>query len=379
MSGRQITLLDMLDLKKILLTFALSATMFLGAGYSVSVWLNSPIEDTISIEPPVKISEASPEPSPSLAPVVIAQEEQEEPVEQKERLDAMHRRLSIKAEKYKEWAMKQTDEYEWVGSKCNGLFWNTIFVMVGGWAPITEAQSLETKGKWNFHPARDCLPAKVAGARTGALSTIDELNLTALTLHFYREKNTQGILDLIAYGEGHNWYMGESVDEETAWRETKMKDNLKNTLYNIRKKLSGENLPEGLAEWQMPPFNLKGEKAFAAGFEIFTRMQVRGAASAEDIGWFRYYSAREPRNGFLQAVYAQITDNYFRSALDIGLNNKYFPQDRLPSTKDRCEEFLFRIEQNSPGFKPCPPAKIHSGIDLLLLNGIVNGKFALNS
>jgi hypothetical protein len=374
---KQVTLFQMLDYRKIVAFFSI---LFFIMGVSTASYLlfrtepqekllAKAVEDaalqpdpTVTPEPAQDISTdnaAPPEGVEQQAPV-------DEETERRAALESMHKKMQSKAIRYKKLIAKQTDEYEWIGSKCNGLFWNSLYSTLGGWAPITEAQS--SPGKWEFHPSKSC-----KGKETS--STINELNLSALLLYAYKTGDRKILEDLVDYGEKNNWLMGESVDAETGWRDTKIKDNLQNTIYMAREKILGLKPPANLPEWVAPNISPK-TPVFYPSFELFVRVQIRGSAELEEIEWIRTQTRRHPNNGFLQAFNSLVSGGDFKQAMDIGLNTKYFPAKSLPSTKNRCDEFLF-MDTSEP--KPCSPYGVHPGLDFLFLEAIVNGMYYISS
>ncbi len=61
------------------------------------------------------------------------------------------------------------------------------------------------------------------------------------------------------------------------------------------------------------------------------------------------------------------SDNDQKDALVVLLDDSLFPNDRLPTTRNRCEPYLFQRDDTGDDWRPCAgKIKIHDGIDYLM-------------
>jgi hypothetical protein len=90
--------------------------------------------------------------------------------------------------------------------------------------------------------------------------------------------------------------------------------------------------------------------------------------------WYEYHYFREPNNPLFAFLYGNL-----HKAYQILMNEKYFPNNRLPTNKDRFEEWLVQRDfEDKVAWKPAPDhdkLKEFSGGDYLFVAGIILQKY----
>lgn len=115
------------------------------------------------------------------------------------------------------------------------------------------------------------------------------------------------------------------------------------------------------------------------GFEANLQALVIGLRALMDAGdstnrsCIEGLAAKQPNNAFFSAVAGLYSGDQSHTT-DLLLNTTLFPADRLPTSADRCEPYLWQRDEGKD-WLPCPDqTKTHSGADLLLAAAIALGK-----
>ena len=79
---------------------------------------------------------------------------------------------------------------------------------------------------------------------------------------------------------------------------------------------------------------------------------------------------RNPDNALFAVAYHKIKDGDYSEPTATLLNERYFPADRLPTSKDRCTEYLWQRE-NDDDWESCKDKETHSGTDFLFATHLI--------
>jgi hypothetical protein len=109
-----------------------------------------------------------------------------------------------------------------------------------------------------------------------------------------------------------------------------------------------------------------------AGFEkhldavaLLTKAMVGDGLNLVEYEEIRKYSQESPRNALFSALYNKHRDGNQQQAIDILLDGSLFPSDRLPTSKERCEEYLWQRDNDPKDWGPCDANRTHDGVDFL--------------
>jgi hypothetical protein len=79
------------------------------------------------------------------------------------------------------------------------------------------------------------------------------------------------------------------------------------------------------------------------------------------------HASDQPRNALFSAIKNRWTTGNQADVIGILLDETIFPKDRLPTSKERCEEYLWQRDQAGDDWRPCPSeGKTHDGVDFLI-------------
>lgn len=99
---------------------------------------------------------------------------------------------------------------------------------------------------------------------------------------------------------------------------------------------------------------------------IMTSALKRGVISEVDFDTLKKYSEKSPKNALFKALYHRYKDGDQSETVSILLDESLFPSSRLPTTDDRCEEYLWQRDEVPKDWEPCAGGKVHDGVDFLI-------------
>lgn len=267
--------------------------------------------------------------------------------------------LRSKAEIYLELSREEQGDAGFIlTDKCDSLLFTGLYGAAGGDVDITAAR--DSRGKWHRRPISltPCYPKHSA-------SEISRDMFVGLLWYIWEHRRLDLAEDLLEYGEDNFWVMGKGDLSRTLFS-----GNLQSTLAQIIYRLGGanhfiyRNIPSEFTTTHT------GFEAHLDVLHILLRGRVFGRISADEKAVLVRQGTRVPQNPLFAYGKALYTDGDQTDTVDLLLRDLFrFPQDRLPTTHDRCEPWVL---QRDPGkdWQPCDlgqPAKKHPGGDLLFV------------
>lgn len=230
---------------------------------------------------------------------------------------------------------------------CDSLGFTSLCKMSGGCEDADVYKAEGDPGRWYRNESHDCYDLGQSK------SDISKDMFIMLWPYLYLKGDKPALKRIWDYGQAKGWVMGRGY-----YSRTYLTPPLVLVLQEMILRLYSEPTPE-------PVIPKK------AGFEkhldvlaIFTRGMMRGGISDADYELLRIYQNESPNNALVKALYHKYKDGNQDETIAVLLDTKLFPEDRLPNSKDRCEEYLW---QRDPGkdWEPCDSDKIHDGVDYL--------------
>lgn len=300
-----------------------------------------------------------------------------------------------------------TNAAGWVKG-CDGLLWTSLCKVSGG-CQAADIFAAEDNGKWYRSADHQCF---VNGTENGSDSTISKDMFVGLFTYLWDLAQTDhdtalaAIERVIAYGEGHDWVMGEAKDTVTQVSKTVLSPALITVLYDMQEKLGGKLALTGRKgldyERLSERFGLHAEEikemvegtdngggssylqdssdstaALNTGFrahldvvKILLEGRIHGAINDLELNTLKGQGGREENNALFTAARALYTDKQFDESTAVLNKPEWFPVDRLPGSQDRCEQYLFQRDYMdgdavNSDWLPCPEkAETHCGVDL---------------
>ncbi|MGE0173184.1 MAG: hypothetical protein AB7T49_10375 [Oligoflexales bacterium] len=282
--------------------------------------------------------------------------------------DSRRSQLKDKRDFYLAQTTAALNAYKFVDG-CDGLLFTSLLRSSGYDVDLYQAQQKGVPGKWHRNATQDCL-------QTGqSESTISRDMLLGLVTAFLHTEDEQGIGDLIAYADENNDIMGDASSKEEQLSRTLVTPSLKGLFYEIQYRLTGiDNDLRGY----IPDFDkdLTGFEAHLQGLRILLRGSLYEGLLDEDIEVLQTQLAKNPDNVVFMMTLRAFTTGDMNEAADLLLDPTLFPNDRLPSSSDRCEAYIWQRDQNSSDWQPCASeGKTHAGVDLLFAATYILGLF----
>jgi hypothetical protein len=249
---------------------------------------------------------------------------------------------------YKELNKTAGDKYGYVHSKCDGVGFTALCKTAGGCpnADIFASESRAQPGRWFRYPTQDCFDTKE--------SRTDDSNDHALMrmVYLYSTGNLDALKNERAYLKTANGNLGR--DDGSA----EGLDANQFAYSGLLSKLIGPSF----TSVDIIPSGYRGHL-----FLLYALLdaQASGQLDATTIFAIRGFIKDNPKNAIAHAILHKYLDGDQSDALTVLMDTSLFPHDRLPTSADHCEEYLWQRDEHTADWEPCPENKTHSGTDFL--------------
>ncbi len=234
---------------------------------------------------------------------------------------------------------------------CDSLLFSSLYSFAGGEIEVLAAQ--EEPGKWHRTPTQDCYPDR-------SKSTISRDMLLGLLYHAISHNEGDISENLIEYGRTHSWTMGDGPRSRT-W----LNPLFRKTLALLDRKLNNSHHRDLLLIPDIWSVGLTGYQAHLLILHLILRDMISGKIDEMGKRVVREQYQRQPGNALFSFAYHRYFDGDQTRTLNILMDEALFPSDRLPSSVERCDVYLW---QRDEPFEPCPEENLeHPGIDFLFV------------
>jgi hypothetical protein len=274
----------------------------------------------------------------SLVLCLLALSCQKKPAQPAKQVDS---RVKAKAELYK------SLHKGWAHDKCDSLGFTALCKLSGGCSDADILQAEGEPGRWYRSPEHDCYDLGQSK------SDISKDMLLMLFPYLYATGDKQNLTEIYEYGKANGYVMGRGPLSRTF---------MTPPMVFLLQRMIGFNVSEVTSE---------PKEVTKAGFEkhldaisLLSKAMVGGGLDPIQYEEIRQYAEDNPKNALFVALYRKYRDGNQQHAIDILLDESLFPSDRLPTSRDRCEEYLWQRDPGSD-WEPCNSDKIHDGVDFL--------------
>ena len=236
----------------------------------------------------------------------------------------------------------------WAHDKCDSLGFTSICRLASGCSEADIMQAEGEPGRWYRSPEKDCYDLGQSK------SDISKDMLMMLFPYLYATGDKQNLREIYDYGKANGNVMGRGP--------------ISRTLMTPSMVLFLQELL-GMIGLTFEPTAEKGKEGYEKHLDaiyIMTSAMKRGGVLPQDYETLRRYAEESPRNALFQALYHKFKDGDQASAIAVLLDEKLFHSDRLPTTADRCEEYLWQRDDKPKDWEPCDKEKTHDGVDFLV-------------
>lgn len=234
------------------------------------------------------------------------------------------------------------------GGGCDSLGFTALCRLSGGCgeANILEAESSSEPGRWYRNASQTCFDEGKSA------SDISKDMFAMLLPYLYSTGDQTNLQEIYAYGKAKGWVMGRGPVSRTIITPP--------MIYMLQLMIN-----------KVEPIEPKKAKA---GYEkhldtisFYSQTLYKNGMDLTDYEVLRQYVEESPRNALMQSLYHKYKDGNQAAAIAILIDESLFPSDRLPTAKDRCEEYLWQRDENTAAkdWQPCDKDIVFDGVDFL--------------
>ena len=272
-------------------------------------------------------------------------------------------RLADKATLYRSLQPTALDQDGWptLNSPCDAVGFLALCKTAGECQKANYFDAEESPGKWQRNQYKNCVET---GKSKTSISK-DMLVMGFVYGLFGMDKPTAtGYFNrLEEYGRANDWIMGYPSETLEELGRVYMTPNMTLTLYNIIEHITGVRRETDLPPYQRVP---GGYQAHLRVLDVIIQGKIKGGIDVVHMGDLNELHDRDPRNALYQAVFHRYRDGDMTEVADILLDEKLFPSDRLPASKDRCAHYLWERDQGKD-WESCDENFTHDAIDFLFV------------
>lgn len=247
------------------------------------------------------------------------------------------------------------DEFGFIESDhCDSLLFTSLVFIGGLSGEITAARE---DGKWYRRPSKDCF---VTGESASDISRDQIIGLLWYVYYFRRLDVAQALME---YMIKNDYIIGRGPLSRTL-----MTPSILGTLNDMIVAMGGDAyaVPSGYV-WSD---KARGFEAHLQVLHILLIGEIHGEIDTTMLERLEEHYERVPENALFSFAYHKYTDGDQSETVNALLIEVYFPRDRLPSSLDRCEEWLYQREPGAD-WEPCDEGRTHSGGELLFLTALL--------
>lgn len=263
----------------------------------------------------------------------------------------------------------------WNISTCDSLLVASLWAVACGEVPLEKFHDMET-GQAFRTTTHDCFPGP--GEYGGSATDIskDMYRGAFLAWLFY------GRLDLvnktIQYGSANSWVMGSGKDEFEIASRCVLSPEMISEVYDLQDFLEGGS-PSPNQEQKLVEQIQIGYKAHLQIINVLFDGKLYKGITDGELSILKGQSERQPDNAIFNFSYHRYAHEHpLDNAVSILMNTQYFPNDRLPSSSDRCSDYIFSHDKADHDWLPCPdkkPGEVFSGTEFVFAVSILDGTF----
>ena len=246
--------------------------------------------------------------------------------------------------------------------KCDATLFSGLFAAAVPSLKIDiRAAANQDLTQWYRRPNHDCGPEF-----NNSRSTISRDMILGVLWYMYKSKDLVAAEALMEQLVNNNYLLkGEGTVGELL-----MTPALLSTLAKIIEKLGGKTYnPE--IDYVAVFSETTGYVAHLTVWHILLRGELFGKISESSFDILSYHRNRNPLNPLFQAAYHKYKDGNQTNAVNLLLDNKEWPSNRLPTTSEHCSEWPIERDYTPNNWEACSPVKEHTGAELVIIYNLI--------
>jgi hypothetical protein len=232
------------------------------------------------------------------------------------------------------------------GGGCDSLGFTSLCKIAGG---CDEANILDAEGepgRWYRNDSHTCFDDGKSA------SDISKDMFAMLLPYLYSIGDKKNLEEIYAYGKDKGWVMGRGPISRTV---------MTPPMIFMLQRMLGKS--EKTVEMQVMK---AGYEKHLDVISFYSQTLYKNGMDLTDYETLRKYAEESPRNALTQALYHRHKDGNQDKAIAILMGESLFPNDRLPTPKDRCEQYLWQRDETVKDWAPCDTVDVHDGVDFLI-------------
>jgi hypothetical protein len=282
-------------------------------------------------------------------------------------------RLKVKKALYCELGRSRGESLDWNISTCDSSLHAALWAVACGDIPYEKFMSDD--GRLHRTTTHDCYPGP--GVYGGSKTTVSKDMYRGAFLYWLFYNRLDLVNRTIAYGEKNSWVMGDGVNEVEIASRTVLSPEMISQIFDLQTFLEG-GAPEQTEEQRISTLPVKtGYPAHLDVLNVLFDGKLYGALTDSEYKTLEAQSDRQPDNSLFNFAYHRYNHSHpVERTIAVLENEQYFPSERLPTSSDRCQEYLFMHDQNEKDWSPCPEKEhTHVGTDFVFAVSILDGTF----
>ena len=242
---------------------------------------------------------------------------------------------------------------EQYAESCDGLLFKAL-TAAGADQPFNIEAHRDAAGKWFRNANHD---------RCGPTSRDMHMGLM---WYMWAFKRTDLVEQEFQYGLDHVFVMDDR-DPKISY----LLEDHQFTLALVDHELGGKDY----TVWKLPAPCLSNLTGFQAHLQalIIGQRALMGHGDEGGSACITAMADRQPNNAFFQAIKGLYTGDQTK-AVELLLTERWWPADRLPTSKDRCDDWITQRDESPRDWDPCPERdETYSGGDFLIAARIALG------
>lgn len=267
--------------------------------------------------------------------------------------------LQKKAALYLQETKKYEDSEGFILSKhCDSTLVSGLYAASGGEANLEAARD----GFWYRRPIeRPCFPDYSA-------STISRDMMLGIYWYCWEKEKLELAEATYEHAKAHSFVMGKGDPTRLI-----MNPGGEATLAEICYRLGGKNRWLARHQIQTWPTSLTGYRVHLLMLHSLLRCKLLGYSDLKMYKAFKHYAENNPLNPLHQFAYRLFTDGDMNTVVELLMDERFWPNDRLPKRKDRVNDWITAREYDE-NWQPATEGDLeqeHPGGDFLFVAQLV--------
>lgn len=255
--------------------------------------------------------------------------------------------------------------HEFNAQGCDSLLFSSLWGMACGEIPIDHFMD-EQSGQVFRTTDHLCYPGPRPGGDESK-SSISKDMFRGLFLYTLQYHLSVFFKKVVSYAEGHNYFMGEAVDQQTRISRCLLSPDMITEMKDLQDKLDDPLNENFHIDEDSDVIGLNvGYQAHLDVLRIIFHGRLYGGITDSEKDILRGQAKRQPDNSLFVLAYKLYDNGYDGdTALSVLEDENYFPNGRLPVALDRSAPYLWERDESAKDWGPGTTPDEWPGVDFV--------------